>query len=1672
MSPEQQKPEHYHQKIDQAQEKIQKIKTPAEYQHTFTHAVDDFQKYVDSLQYCPKALKVKALKDISDFLDKIVGSKNIQHLHGLLEDKLKTFRQSLEHGESAEIKVSVTDAGSQVNRYKEILDRSGRSMPDRELKRTYNEIGRELDSLDEPQALLKGCPLAAKQYLAGEIEQLGVPLKEMTDAFEGRPSYDPEARRDFAEAAKKTLAIIRGIRAISEYGPAEQKINQEESSSEESFQKELQRINKIGDRSIKIREYEKILAAQQAVYENFAKRYQELFRKYPFSPFVRNRAEERLSAVRQRYQRVENFFLAQKQNETIKKINAAKKPEKKQAEARKFNQERMDRTLAINEKLALPHQQNYFQGVRLLREGNIQSAKDSLLRYLTQIPKDEAGKEKNRIESARLMLKQIGHMEMARIEMMVGRLLMTASSYSELSSIPHLGKSGAVLKQEIGHARTVLALMRGKIESGQALTIDEAERQVLREENKKADREGSKYIDAVKTYERLKGSVLDLFSAYKELESLQKPAERQRKLLELAKKFESKGLYSLAQTFYDQYFAKTYEKESRRAKLKSKAEIRDGLSKDPEQLKKIKAYLQEMKSKPEYQNVSEKDIANILLDKAADEIFVKQCKLLLHKYYTEGGGKFSSDAQVWNEYNKGHLRLDRSFYELWKFTHEEWDKFLRTMPFDLMFMILTAGAAGAVGKGVTSLAGKGLLRRSIIRQAMAKGLDKTAAQQIATQALGKWGEKGAEFLMARLKTMGGKMSVFGAKTIGFMAENTAFVSMGEILGRVRTGEGSINDWTSGAKAFGHSLATLGLLKGTGNLLNKAGRQITGGGPVGRGAALSLSAAQLATLDVGLMTANTYLWDYALKGKKLESGELAGIVRQNLTFGLGFRLGHLKPSDRLPKGVNKEMTRQSAETAQRANALEAMAPGLGRLADLRGMTIEKFISDFNKKNPEGLANKTHQKVMETANGVIAFDSVGKLNFYPKNAYELLVKYRDEISAPEFQKKKAELQKRISEGKEPKDELKKAKEEMEKMEAKEKAVAILSGNLKGFENYTGLRDLGKALALSIEQQCTLAREFIRHTREDIKQLINPDATLGKPLEAKISGRLNVEVLRPCKPMERLIEEFSQAKTDIQKEAAFKGIRENLAKLPVFERRVLEALLKDLEAFPKSITLAEKAVIFRESMAYLRDYKNALQAGGFEGSKVKTAQDILDLLRNNQRNLAHQTVTDRNYFTGSDHGVTHILEANMQMAEKLMAKLGKDITPQQRILVRQAIIDHDMGYTISSLENAGKKYFVMTKDHPLFSALYVEANKAALVKYFGEKGYEIYREAVLDHSNAAKFNLKDKKNLVGSLVAGPDCLGVTADIKMMKLFREPAMMAELLKLQKLFEESEGYKKQTPPDKARIGRLEKQMIEIKDKMLRMVAERHSENGKLTPLGDAFKKAIQYNLDPTQPTFAFKRDFGSHSAEYRNIDLDANRRLRVEFNVNEVYKLVRRTFSQSEEVSTGALAKAMDDFGLKLGSKVQIEVQRDGAKSKGEYGVKDFAADLDKVASGQIKKLIVETPRGTFEFTAKTEVSPLSERIAKMLTRDYMIRKTMEMLQESLKKPSDKARLMLNLNNAKRDLLKQFRGVEYKVTIDGRDLPATEVLHKAFDAMAAGHFGRVRFLLNKIIYSGRQALS
>lgn len=622
------------------------------------------------------------------------------------------------------------------------------------------------------------------------------------------------------------------------------------------------------------------------------------------------------------------------------------------------------------------------------------------------------------------------------------------------------------------------------------------------------------------------------------------------------------------------------------------------------------------------------------------------------------------------------------------------------------------------------------------------------------------------------------------------------------------------------------------------------------------------------------------------------------------------------------------------------------------------------------------------------------------------------------------------------------LNEVKKELGVMEAKENYLKILNGKAQFTEGYEGIRGLGKTLKLDMDEQKVLARKVIENSGENIKDLIDIDVIIDNP------PRDFDQVSQP-----KLID--AQAKTIIDQ---FDD--------PIDQEIITKcwATLKEIKPGSKALTLEDRVKVLENSAAYLKDVRAALKSGGLKN--LQKPSEIFDLLRKNQRKLAYLDLIDKHYFTGSDHGISHVLDGNMKMAEKLMTQLGDRITPEQRLLVRQAIIDHDLGYTIKALENVdiakdAGRFFAMTKDHPLYSTIWLEQNREKYVRVFGEEGYETIRRSILDHSNAKKFDLDvEGDQLVENIVAGVDCLGVTADVKMMSLFRNPEMMDKLNRIGFIWKD------------IATGKINKQdgilyIKKIRREMIGWVKNQKKTAGWDDATVDSYVRAIKMNLHPEHTDFAVNRDFGSYIGGFRNIDIVDGTRVHVTFDIHgESQALIKQLFG--DQTATGSFTKAMDDYGLTLkkGKKIQVTVN---GQSR-EYALEDFAQEMEALDSGQ--SITIETPKGTFEFRKPTqeELKETAEQITQLnqvMSRNKALRETLESLEKPGRSIDDMTKNYQSIfESVGADQYVKIKGVEKKVTNvinDHLELLETKTFK---ELKQKGHLDRMATEMRTITYN------
>jgi hypothetical protein len=214
---------------------------------------------------------------------------------------------------------------------------------------------------------------------------------------------------------------------------------------------------------------------------------------------------------------------------------------------------------------------------------------------------------------------------------------------------------------------------------------------------------------------------------------------------------------------------------------------------------------------------------------------------------------------------------------------------------------------------------------------------------------------------------------------------------------------------------------------------------------------------------------------------------------------------------------------------------------------------------------------------------------------------------------------------------------------------------------------------------------------------------------------------------------------------------------------------------------------------------------------GEKAGVKKEALaSLLEENARKLAHQEVESVMRTLG-DHGVRH-LEVNAHQANRIFDQLeaaGVKISPMDRFMAHQVMIDHDMGYTVPVIARGG--FSISDKYHPQASAVLAQQQGDKYRKLFGADGFKNYLRHVETHSGSA---VDWKNDPVGSAVRLADNTHLFADKLPEVLFDTNAGVEVLTKIklaselippteEEVDKDGNVKKVRTPEDKAKLKAL-----------------------------------------------------------------------------------------------------------------------------------------------------------------------------------------------------------------------------------------------------------------------------
>ncbi len=338
---------------------------------------------------------------------------------------------------------------------------------------------------------------------------------------------------------------------------------------------------------------------------------------------------------------------------------------------------------------------------------------------------------------------------------------------------------------------------------------------------------------------------------------------------------------------------------------------------------------------------------------------------------------------------------------------------------------------------------------------------------------------------------------------------------------------------------------------------------------------------------------------------------------------------------------------------------------------------------------------------------------------------------------------------------------------------------------------------------------------------------------------------------------------------------------------------------------VTRREAEVILEYAERYALDFVHAFD----RRFGPDLPQQLFTILRDNARKVAYQTKVDKRTLSGSDHGVRHIYQGNTAFAEQLIAsaaKAGADVKPRDAVLVRQIIIDHDLGYTTPAAQ--AKNGGGAAKDHPCVGCKYVEANADYYRHTFGEHGLDVIRDVLLNHSYPSSLYENKRpeptlkrpftynRPLIRSIVSTVDSLGVTAETKAMDLFRHPETI-RVLQDARLELETAGALSEAALERFK-GELAA-AIRALEAAGRISRERAA----------AYHQAVERKFG----TDVIKKTIGQYAGIVRSVRLTRNEAgtlvPEVRMDVSRLQALVAGTFG--EDASLAGFKKALETFGL-----------------------------------------------------------------------------------------------------------------------------------------------------------------
>lgn len=461
-------------------------------------------------------------------------------------------------------------------------------------------------------------------------------------------------------------------------------------------------------------------------------------------------------------------------------------------------------------------------------------------------------------------------------------------------------------------------------------------------------------------------------------------------------------------------------------------------------------------------------------------------------------------------------------------------------------------------------------------------------------------------------------------------------------------------------------------------------------------------------------------------------------------------------------------------------------------------------------------------------------------------------------------------------------------------------------------------GKEAAKDVEKQVKAskkeARSFAQEARGDIAKLAKQDKVARAEKDTVTDPKKVPKDFNKLTKLQRA--KMTANWTLVEKDLEEKYTKQNYLDHPDMAQAVIEHIdeMAELGHIVPANTGRAKGMLLTQ-----------LKYGEEAGIPKETLAQVLE---ENVRKLAHQEIESVKRTLG-DHGVRH-LAVNAHQANRIFDQLekgGVKVTPMDRFMSGQVMIDHDMGYTIPVIAKGG--FAIKDNYHPQASAVLAKQQGAKYRKIFGKDGFKDYLRHVETHSGSG---VDWKNDPVGSAVRLADNTHLFADKMPEVLFDTNAGIEVMTKIKladqvvpKSLEtvDDEGNRKmeRTPEEKekfkALIGGIKQQLADaIKDRKdlpestKKLLSNAVSEIGALTP------KFLISRLAGREPQFEYDAKSGD---------------MKVKIEQSPAREAIGQIFGDDE--TDKQFTKMLKDFGSKPADAFQVQPPPQAKVRVGEDG-------------------------------------------------------------------------------------------------------------------------------------------